>query len=110
MRALRSPGLVAASVLSGCLVHGRASAAEVTADWVGPSAGIWHDPANWSTRPDYPNNGTPPNTSYDVRIAPVVPTTVTLETPVTVDNLTVGPGSTLSFYFGTQLGIVDTLQ
>ena len=33
----------------------------VTSSWVIGLDGNWTDPANWSTNPDYPNNGTPPN-------------------------------------------------
>jgi len=110
MSAIRKPARLAALVIVGCAAHARAAAAEVTADWVGPSQGIWHDPANWSTQPDYPNNGTPAGTSYDVRLAPAFPARVILETDVTVDNVTVGAGSTLAVYSFARLGIVDTVH
>jgi hypothetical protein len=48
---------------------GVVGATEITSTWSG-NTGNWTDPTQWSTNPNYPNNGTPSGTDYDaVRLA-----------------------------------------
>src|SRR6185437_2792667 len=42
-----------------------AHAGNVDSHWLLPSDGYWTDPTQWSTNPDYPNNGSPTGTTYD---------------------------------------------
>ena len=52
----------------------------VTANWLNPTSGTWNTPANWSSNPNFPNNGTPSNTVYNAVIAATgAPYTVTLD-------------------------------
>jgi hypothetical protein len=64
--------------------------ADTTATWLGET-GNWTDPTQWSTNPDYPNNGTPAGSDYDAQInagTPDASATVTLGSDVTVNSLT----------------------
>ncbi|MGH7936947.1 MAG: beta strand repeat-containing protein, partial [Bryobacteraceae bacterium] len=56
----------------------------VTATWLHPADGNWTTATNWSSNPNFPNNGTPSNTLYDAVIdATGAPYTVTLANAVT---------------------------
>jgi hypothetical protein len=78
-------------------------ATEITSTWSG-NTGNWTDPTQWSTNPNYPNNGTPSGTTYDAVInAPGAgPHTVTLNSNVTTDSVTLDfANATLSQTGGT---------
>lgn len=61
----------------------------VTANWTG-GGGLWTDATDWSSNPNYADNGTPANTVYNANIASG---SVGLDTSVNVDNLTLGSGN-----------------
>ena len=63
--------------------------ADTTATWTS-TTGNWTDPTQWSTNPNYPDNGTPAATDYGVLIANPgsAPYTVSLNTAATVDAVT----------------------
>jgi hypothetical protein len=85
------------------LVSARAGASEITSTWSGNS-GDWTDGTQWSTNPNYPNNGTPSGVSYDALInAPGAGAyTVSLSTSITTDSVTLSsPNATLSQTGGT---------
>jgi hypothetical protein len=71
------------------MLAGGVRASEITSTWSG-STGNWTDPTQWSTNPNYPNNGTPTGTTYDAVInAPGTGAyTVTLNSNVTTDSVT----------------------
>jgi hypothetical protein len=90
--------LAAAAFLPGVV-----GATEITSTWSG-NTGNWTDPTQWSTNPNYPNNGTPSGTTYDAVIdAPGTgPYTVSLASDVTTDSVTLDLGNaTLSQTSGT---------
>jgi hypothetical protein len=79
---------------------------DVTASW-GSSSGNWTTAADWSTNPNYPHDGTPSGTNYDVEVgaAGTGSYTVTLTSSVHVDGvsmdssnaiLDIGSGGTLT--------------
>lgn len=71
---------------------------DVTATWTGGS-GNWTTAADWSTNPNYPNNGTPSGTDYQaVFTRPGSGAyTVTENSSVAVDSLAIGsPNATVS--------------
>ena len=82
----------------------------VTANWLNPADGTWITPANWSSNPNFPNNGTPANTVYNAVInATGVPYTVTLASAVTVQGFTLDSNdATLSLNGGAILQTTDT--
>lgn len=58
--------------------------------WLSPSSGYWSTPGNWSTNPNYPNNGSPSGTNYDVFLDAAGSTyNVILNSIVSVSNLTI---------------------
>src|SRR4051794_23783740 len=65
--------------------------AQTIATWVNPIDGNWVDSSRWSTGTFYPNNGSPtPADLYWVTIGSSgAPYTVTLNTRVSIDRLTV---------------------
>ena len=75
----------------------------VTSSWVVGLDGNWTDPANWSTNPNYPNNGTPPAVSYVAVInADGAPYSVFLNSQVAVSTLNIAfSGATLDMSGGT---------
>ena len=76
----------AATVLG--IVATSAVAADVPAYWLGPTSGDWTTAADWSTSPNYPNNGTPAGVTYAANISAAGATyTVTLGTNIAVDTL-----------------------
>jgi hypothetical protein len=82
---------------------GAARATEITSTWSG-NTGNWTDPTQWSTNPNYPDNGTPSGTTYDAVIdAPGTgPYTVSLNSNVTTDSVTLdSANATLSQTGGT---------
>ena len=75
----------------------------VNANWIG-GTGDWTDAYDWSTNPNAPDNGTPIDSVYDVAInsSRTGPYTVTLNTSVNVDNVTLdNTDATLSLQGGT---------
>lgn len=92
-----------------------ASAAQVTATWIGPSGnggnGNWGVAANWSPAV-VPNNGTPSGTTYRVVIdnsgANSVVTIPDNGTSYTIDALSVSAGDTLSLTFSAVITVVNT--
>lgn len=86
-----------------------AHAAQVTATWTGAGNSTnWSDPANWST-PNFPNNGTPAGTTYNVVIDGNSGATsnVMLNVTVTIDALTVNSGDSLSVNNAQRLTIIN---
>ena len=77
----------------------------VTANWLNATSGTWNTATNWSTNPNFPNNGTPSNTVYNAVIAATgAPYTVTLNSPITVQGFTLNsPDVTLSLNGGGML-------
>ena len=59
--------LVIASAVSGLGFCAQAPHADTTAEWIG-GTGNWTTASNWSTNPNYPNNGTPSGTNYQAII------------------------------------------
>ncbi|HEY1381044.1 MAG TPA: hypothetical protein VGF55_29870, partial [Gemmataceae bacterium] len=94
-------------VAAVALTANRAAAQPTPADWLGGD-GNWTTAALWSTNPNYPNNGTPPGTTYAASIAAPGTYTVTLNSAVTVSSLTLnGAGATLDLS-GGGLTVVDS--
>lgn len=61
-----------------------------TATWLNPVSGNWVEAAKWSTNPIYPNNDSPPGTTYDVTIAAggAGPYGVALNSTISLNSLT----------------------
>ncbi len=81
-----------------------AAALTIPSSWLSASSGAWDDAMQWSTDPEFPNNGSPDTTStYDVTIdATGSPYTVTLDTNITIDNLSLdSSNATVSHTTGT---------
>lgn len=82
-----------------------------TSTWLNPVNGDWTDPANWSTNPNYPNNGFPTTAdTYNAIISALgAPYTVTASAApgsITVESLVVGsPAATVNLTGGTFLGM-----
>jgi fibronectin-binding autotransporter adhesin len=79
--------------------------ADVTATWVGGS-GNWTTAADWSTNPNYPNNGTPSGTDYDVEAGSTGTGSyaVTLSSSVQIDGLSLdNSGATVDVATGGSL-------
>lgn len=82
--------------------------------WLSPSSGNWIDPANWSSNPDYPNNGSPPGATYDVTIGAAGPAyTVSLSDSVAVSTLSIAGTGKVTQGGGTlmisaQLALANT--
>jgi hypothetical protein len=92
-----------ASAATALAFAGTSLAGEITSSWSG-NTGNWTDPTQWSTNPNYPNNGTPSGTTYDAVInAPGTgPYTVSLASNVTTDSVTLdSANATLSQTGGT---------
>ena len=66
-----------------------ARAAVVTSNWISTGGGDWATAANWSTSPNYPNNGTPLGSEYQAAVnnPGAAAYTVTLQNSVAVDGL-----------------------
>jgi hypothetical protein len=71
--------------------------AQTQANWLQPSDGSWTDPSQWSTDPFFPNNGSPPGTTYDVLVdATGSPYTISSSGSITIDSLRLhAPGATV---------------
>jgi hypothetical protein len=72
-------------------------AAQTQAQWVAPVDGSWTDSSRWSTDPFFPNNGSPPGTTYDVLVDAVgSPYTISSSGSITIDSLRLhAPGATV---------------
>ena len=87
-----------ALVSCGYVQSAHAGVTATPANWLNPASGVWTDAAKWSTSPTFPNNGAPnAGDHYDALIAAIgSPYTVTLNTNVGVDSLTLdSPDATL---------------
>jgi hypothetical protein len=84
------PSRPATVALLAVLLAAPATSAQIVATWTG-ATGNWTDPTLWSTNPNYPNNGSPPGTTYNVVITGGG--TVTLDAPIVVDQLLYRAGS-----------------
>lgn len=86
---LRRRGSMPVAVLLICLL-GSTTFAQTDAYWLNAADGDWSTASNWSTDPIYPNNGSPTaSDTYNVTIdASGAAYTVTLDTDITLDNLT----------------------
>src|SRR5437763_1677938 len=81
-----------------------AGASQVTATWNG-GTGNWSETAHWTGLPvgaSYPSNGTPPGTTYQVRIDSnnSAVSNVSLDVSVAVDVLRVSTGDTFAINNG----------
>jgi fibronectin-binding autotransporter adhesin len=85
--------------------------ADTNASWLSETSGNWSTASLWSTNPNYPNNGTPANVNYDAYISATGGTayTVTLNSNITVNSLTIGSANaTLNDTGGTfQAGSIN---
>ena len=99
---VRRQGRILAAIASLAVFAGGASAA-TTSNWSNATSGNWNTPANWSSNPNYPNNGTPAGSTYNVNLAVSGSAyTVTLDGDVAVSNLTINSAAaTLSQTNGT---------
>ena len=75
------------------------ASAGTPASWSAAADGYWTDASKWSSKPNYPNNGTPAGSTYDVTIGK--PYTVTLDQNVAVNSLMLSGGAILSQTNGT---------
>ncbi|MGA2440612.1 MAG: PEP-CTERM sorting domain-containing protein [Tepidisphaeraceae bacterium] len=96
---------VIAAIVASATFNGfsKRAAADTTATWIGAS-GNWTDPTQWSTNPNYPNNGTPTGTDYQALIDTDGggPYSVTLNSDTTIDSLTLNnANATLDHTGGT---------
>ena len=85
---VRAFRLFAAASVAVLGMSPRSWAAQVTARWDG-TTNNWSSGAHWSTAPNYPNNGTPSGSLYDVVIdsAGSGPYTVTLDVDAAINSL-----------------------
>ncbi len=75
--------------------------AGTTATWQNPVDGNWTDATKWSSNPNYPDNGNP-GAPYSASISAAGTYTVTLDSDITVDSLTINSSSaTLDHTGGT---------
>ena len=99
----RSAAIIAAALATCAAMNSRA-VADTTAEWLNTSGDVWTNPADWSTNPNYPNNGTPGGTNYQALfdLAGSGPYTVTLNSNIAVDGLTLSTANaTLNQTLGT---------
>ncbi|MFH1746164.1 MAG: hypothetical protein ABIG44_03880 [Planctomycetota bacterium] len=72
-------------IMLACSIY--TAQAQIDTWWTNPDGGVWADGANWSSNPDYPNNG--PSETYNATIDLAGnPYTVNLNTDITIDNFT----------------------
>jgi hypothetical protein len=102
----RWPSTVIATGLLAVLAPA-ALQAQTTATWNG-TTGNWIDVARWSTNPNFPNNNTPPGTTYNAIIGAAGTYTVTLNTGVTVSNLTLNDANAMLAVSGGTLTLVSS--
>ena len=82
----------------------RPANADVTASWISTGLGYWTTAADWSTSPQYPQNGKPSGTNYQVNISATtgIADVEVLSVPaITVDSITVGQNAVLIQEGGT---------
>ena len=103
-------GCVTLAIMLVCTAQ--VTQAQIDAWWTNPDGGVWVDGANWSTDPDYPNNG--PSETYNATIDLAGnPYTVALDTDITIDNFTLdSAAATLNHLTGTfsVLGTANLLS
>ena len=96
--------LLAIALLCALGIAPSAAAVTIPSSWLAAASGDWDDATQWSTDPNFPNNGSPLATdTYDVTIdATGPPYTVTLDTNITIDNLSLDSSdATVSHTTGT---------
>jgi len=78
-------------------------AQDTTANWFSETSGNWTAASLWSTNPNYPNNGTPSGTNYAAVISATggTPYTVTLDSTITLDTLSIGSSDATLELLGT---------
>src|SRR5580658_4621948 len=74
----------------GCALCAHPVLGDTAAAWNTDAGGDWATASNWSTNPNYPNNGTPSGTDYAATIAATGSQFygVTIDSNITVDSLT----------------------
>ena len=100
----RAASALAASAAALCALP--AIAADVTSTWSTATSGVWNANGNWINVPalgGFPNNGTGGVATYDAVISATgSPYTVTLNTNITVEDLTLSSANaTLNHTAGT---------
>jgi hypothetical protein len=101
--AFRHAALVAAAY-GGVVVGASSLRGETVGSWASAVSGNWSTPALWTSNPNYPSNDQPNfGDTYSAVIDALGPSyTVSLDAPVTINNLTmVSPAATLSHTNGT---------
>ena len=99
----RSAALLLSAAFSSIGAY-RAQATSFSATWANATNGTWNTAANWSTNPNFPNNGSPGATdTYDALIgATGAAYVVTLNSNITINSLTLDAASaTLNQTSGT---------
>jgi hypothetical protein len=83
--------VVLAAAAFGICTCPKGSNADAVASWLGGS-GNWSNAADWSTNPNYPNNGTPAGTNYQASISlpGSAAYTVTVNSNIAIDDLAIG--------------------
>lgn len=106
----RRLGVVAAILVAGGAAPIAASAQQVSSSWLSPASGNWTDPANWSSAPNYPNNGSPSPTYAATIAASGAPYTVTLNNNVTLNSLTLNASDAMVHHKGGTLSVIGTFD
>ena len=90
----RSAALLLSAAISSIGVY-RAEATSFVATWVNPADGTWTTATNWSTNPNFPNNGLPGGAdTYDAIIgATGAAYVVTLNSNITINTFTFNAAS-----------------
>jgi fibronectin-binding autotransporter adhesin len=84
------PYLACWAALAAAWLTAPAARGQVVATWTG-ATGNWSNPALWSTNPNFPNNGTPPGTTYAATVNGAG--ALTLDQAITLDGLTFQAGT-----------------
>ncbi len=82
----RRPRRILAAAVVGVGLGASILHADVTATWIG-NIGNWVTAADWSTNPNYPNNGTPSGVDYQVVVAQT--SSIVASKALSVDGLTI---------------------
>ncbi len=81
-------GFAVCAAVSGSAIFSRA---DTTATWVSETSGDWTNTTQWSTAPNYPENGSPAGVNYQALINATggTPYTATIDSDVSVDGITI---------------------
>jgi hypothetical protein len=88
---IRSRLVFAASLVSfACGLRVQVSGADTSATWTSETSDDWTSAIEWSTNPNYPNNGTPAGASYQALINAIggTPYTILLDSNIDLNALT----------------------